>query len=75
MCRSRSLEPPVVPMSIFRSRKKVMIFRYGVLFRCYDRLRADLRPTLCLGELDGRFALRDCIDSFVVKTKTTAKYC
>lgn len=31
MCRSRSLEPPVVPMSIFRSRNKVMIIRYGVL--------------------------------------------
>lgn len=31
MCRSRSLEPPVVPMSIFRSRKKVMIIWYGVL--------------------------------------------
>lgn len=32
MCRSRSLDPPVVPMFIFRSRNKVMIFRYGVLF-------------------------------------------
>lgn len=31
MCRSRSLEPPVVPMSIFSSRNKVRILWYGVL--------------------------------------------
>lgn len=40
-----------------------MIFRYGVLLSSYDRLRAVPAP-LCLGELDGRSALRDCIYSF-----------
>lgn len=52
-----------------------MIFRYGVLFSSYDRLRAVPAP-LCLGELDGRSALRDCIYSFFgCPAKTTTKDC
>ena len=46
-----SLEPPVVPMSIFRSRKKVMIFRYvhikGIIFI----LNSNLKKLELLGEL------------------------
>lgn len=58
--------PPVVPattysfLAIARSRKKVMIFRYGVLFMCYEMLRTTPAP-LCLGELDSRQSFRDCI--------------
>ena len=33
--------PPVVPLSFARSRKKVMIFRDGLLFRCDDRVRTS----------------------------------
>lgn len=58
--------PPVVPattysfIAIARSRKKVMIFRYGALFMCYEMLRTTPAP-LCLGELDSRQSFRDCI--------------
>lgn len=38
------LSPPLVPLSTSRGRRRVHIFRYGLIFKLYDRLRTSPAP-------------------------------